>query len=195
MTFLKVQLQIAGAPTVHYTYVATLFYQMAYSTQNHVVDLSLPVQNDALLITVDINKSTTCTYIPCQIPKEELIKLLPKSWVTNYEKFHQSLVPVQSVEPSFKRNLDGMVDITFKRIATLESSSPGLFSTPINMISPIAYQDVPIPSFDNDGRPVYAFKEGSHNFWDICTCLDYLQTKDEVDRPSRKKEEVDQAKI
>jgi hypothetical protein len=93
--FLKVQLQITGADQVLDTYQATLHYQMAYRVQNHAFDLVLPITNDALLITVDTNQRATCTHVPRQIPKEDLQKLL-LSWNTNYEKLHQSFVPIQS---------------------------------------------------------------------------------------------------
>uniref|UniRef100_A0A6N2KCQ4 Uncharacterized protein n=1 Tax=Salix viminalis TaxID=40686 RepID=A0A6N2KCQ4_SALVM len=104
--FLKVQLQITGADQVLDTYQATLHYQMAYRIQNHVFDLVLPVTNDALLITVDTNQKATSTHVLRQIPKDELQKLLPSSWITNYEKLHQNSVPIQSMEPEFTKKTD-----------------------------------------------------------------------------------------
>ncbi|KAJ6947666.1 hypothetical protein NC651_002131 [Populus alba x Populus x berolinensis] len=88
---------------------------MAYQVQNHAFDLVHPVTNDPLLITVDINQRVTCTHVPRQIPKEDLQKLLPSSWITNYEKLHQSSVPIQSTEPEFTKKVDGIVKITFKK--------------------------------------------------------------------------------
>uniref|UniRef100_A0A6N2MSN9 Uncharacterized protein n=1 Tax=Salix viminalis TaxID=40686 RepID=A0A6N2MSN9_SALVM len=108
--FLKVQLQITGADQVLDTYQATLHYQMAYRVQNHAFDLVLPVTNDALLITVDTNQKATCTHVRRQIPKDELQKLLPSSWITNYEKLHQNSVPIQSMEPEFTKKADAMAD-------------------------------------------------------------------------------------
>ena len=67
---------------------------MAYRVQNHAFDLVLHVTNDALLITVDTNQKATCTHVPRQILKENLQKVLPSSWITNYEKLHQSSVPI-----------------------------------------------------------------------------------------------------
>lgn len=110
---------------------------MAYRVQNHAVDLFVPVQNDAIFIMVNTSRSTTCTHVPRQIPKEGLIKLLPKSWVTTYEKYHQSSTAIQLTEPSFKRNSNGTVDITFKREASLDLRPQGLFSAPVMMIQPV----------------------------------------------------------
>lgn len=162
LTFLKVQLQISGAPMIPDTFLATLHYQMASCVQNHAFDLSLPVQNDALLISVDSNKAANCVHVPCRVQKEELLKLLPKSWVTNYEKFHQMSVPIQSAEPIFSKNQDRTVDIRFKRTGSLSSSPQGLFFAPVMMIEPKKYEDIPISSFDKTRLPIYAYKEGSH---------------------------------
>ncbi|KAJ7001597.1 hypothetical protein NC653_011876 [Populus alba x Populus x berolinensis] len=61
--FLKVQLQITSADQVLDTYQATLHYQMAYRVQNHAFELVLPITNNDLLITVDINQRVACTHI------------------------------------------------------------------------------------------------------------------------------------
>ncbi|KAG5255169.1 movement protein [Salix suchowensis] len=165
--FLKVQLQITGADQVMDTYQATLLYQMAYRVQNHAFDLVLPVTNDALLITVDTNQKATCTHVPRQIPKDELQKLLPSSWITNYEKLHQNSVPIQSMEPEFTKKADG---------------------TPIHDPLP-----VPVESFSNTGLPVYSFAEDNHNFWDICHCdscyNEAMTEKDDTPRHKRKSSE------
>ncbi|KAG5234177.1 zinc finger, CCHC-type, viral movement protein [Salix suchowensis] len=162
--FLKVQLQITGADQVLDTYQATLHYQMAYRVQNHAFDLVLPVTNDALLITVDTNQKATCTHVPRQIPKDELQKLLPSSWITNYKKLHQKSVPIQSMEPEFTKKTDG---------------------TPIH--EPLL---VPIESFSNTGLPVYSFAEDNHNFWDTCHCdscsNEAMTDKDDTPRHKRK---------
>ncbi|CAH8254130.1 unnamed protein product [Arabidopsis lyrata] len=80
---MQIQLQITGAPQVRNTYAATLHHQMAYRVQNHSMDLSLPSDTeDALLIQLESQYSPSCIHIPRQIPREELVKLLPESWVT-----------------------------------------------------------------------------------------------------------------
>ena len=99
---------------------------MAYRVQNHAFDLVLPVTNDALLITVDTNQRATCTHVPRQILKENLLKLLPSSWITNYEKLHQSSVPIQSTEPEFTKKADGTVEIIFKK-GESSTSPPSIF--------------------------------------------------------------------
>lgn len=77
-----------------------------------------------------------------------LLKFLPKPWVTNYEKFHQTSVPILFAEPVFLRNQDGTVDITFKRTRSLEITCQGLFSAPIMMIEPKEYEYILINYFD-----------------------------------------------
>ena len=72
----------------------TLHYQMIYKVQNHALDLALPGTTDALMITAYSQNIPMCTQIPKQIPTEELKKLLPDSWITNYEKLYQSHIAV-----------------------------------------------------------------------------------------------------
>ena len=84
-----VEVQIIGVEQDPKSIGATLHYQMAYRLQDHALDLAVPSSTDALMISVDPNQMATCTHIPRQIPTEELVKLLPGAWVTNYEKLWQ----------------------------------------------------------------------------------------------------------
>lgn len=61
------------------------------------MDPSLPRGENALLLNVDAtNEATMCTQIPRQLAREELVKILPNSWVTNYEKLRELVEPLQS---------------------------------------------------------------------------------------------------
>ncbi|KAJ0526512.1 hypothetical protein HanRHA438_Chr09g0406761 [Helianthus annuus] len=106
LTALKAQIQIGGTPQVN-TFQATFHYQMAYRVQNHSLDIMVPGSQDnsgdALLIDIDSNATPTCTYVPKQLSREELTKLLPEKWITNYEQIHQA--PVQTTTtPDFVRH-------------------------------------------------------------------------------------------
>ncbi|GJR09666.1 hypothetical protein Tco_0792318, partial [Tanacetum coccineum] len=47
-----------------------------------------------------------------QLSRDELVKLLPEKWITNYEQIHQA--PVQSTSaPEFVRHENGLVEIKF----------------------------------------------------------------------------------
>ncbi|KAJ6949828.1 hypothetical protein NC651_003722 [Populus alba x Populus x berolinensis] len=137
---------------------------MAYRVQNHAFDLVLPVTNDVLLIIVDTYQRATCTHVQRQIPKEDLQKLLPSSWIFNYEKLHQSFVPKQSTEPEFTKKADGTVEIIFKKGES--STSPlGIFSPFISMMQPAQNPLlVPIESFSKDSLPVYSFAHDNYVF-------------------------------
>ncbi|KAJ6854520.1 hypothetical protein NC651_039445 [Populus alba x Populus x berolinensis] len=185
--FLKVQLHITGADQVQDTYQAILHYQMVYRVQNHAFDLVLPVTNDALLITIDTNQRATCTHVPRQIPKEDLQKLLPSSWIANYEKLHQSFVPIQSTEPEFTKKADGTVEIIFKK-GESSTSPPRIFSSSISMVQPApAPLPVPVATFSKDGCPVYAFSQDNHVFWDICSCESCCNKDLDADFPKHKR--------
>ncbi|KAL3643584.1 hypothetical protein CASFOL_014399 [Castilleja foliolosa] len=196
---LQIQLQITGAPQIDNTYVATLHHQMAYRVQNHAMDLSLPRDTeDALLIQLESQHSPSCIHIPRQIPRNELIQLLPESWVTNYEKIHERSTPIQSVESSIQRRKDGAVEIAFKQQKD-EKARPSAFCTEINTISAVESTEpmdeerylngVPISSFDSKGHPVHVFAyETGHKFFDICDCETCsMNTSDEDNTPRRRR--------
>ncbi|VVB04428.1 unnamed protein product [Arabis nemorensis] len=196
---MQIQLQITGAPQVGNTYAATLHHQMAYRVQNHAMDLSLPCDTeDALLIQLESQHSPSCIHIPRKIPKDELIKLFPESWVTNYEKLHENNTPIQSVDSSISRRKDGAIQIEFKQHGST-SSRPPAFCTKINTISPPEeppslenpyLPGVSIESFNSLGDPIYSFEDNTgHNFLDVCDCPNCLMNEsDEDDTPKRRKQ-------
>ena len=66
-----------------------------YQLQNHALDLPTPhTTSEALMILADT--IPTIIQIPKQIQKQELLKLMPLEWLTNYEHFHQKSEPVQT---------------------------------------------------------------------------------------------------
>nr|GEZ37896.1 putative zinc finger, CCHC-type [Tanacetum cinerariifolium] len=108
---------------------------MAYRVQNHLLDILVPGQENAgkaLLIDVDSNATPTCTYVPRQLSRDELVKLLPEKWITNYEQIHQA--PVRSTSaPEFVRHENGLVEIKF---SSSQSKSDNVFPTGIHRITP-----------------------------------------------------------
>ena len=67
--------------------------------QNHALDLPTPsTKSDALMILADTYIIPTIIQIPKQIQKQELLKLMPLEWLTNYEHFHQNSKPVETIE-------------------------------------------------------------------------------------------------
>jgi len=88
LSFMKVQVQLTGAPQTADSVAVTLHYQMVYQVQNHALDLNFNNGNeDALFISMQ-NDQASCIHVPRQIPKDTLAKLLPETWITNYEKLH-----------------------------------------------------------------------------------------------------------
>uniref|UniRef100_A0A251TWY6 Putative zinc finger, CCHC-type n=1 Tax=Helianthus annuus TaxID=4232 RepID=A0A251TWY6_HELAN len=167
LTALKAQIQIGGTPQVN-TFQATFHYQMAYRVQNHSLDIMVPGSQDnsgdALLIDIDSNATPTCTYVPKQLSREELTKLLPEKWITNYEQIHQA--PVQTTTtPDFVRHQDGQVEVRFARQDRRE-----IFST-ISMLQPA---------------------EEPHFPFDVCDCQECLdeayelEYKEETKRKKKK---------
>ena len=67
----------------------------------------------ALMILADTDTIPTIIQIPKQIQKQELLKLMPLEWLTNYEHFHQNSEPVQITEATFERRQNGQVKLSF----------------------------------------------------------------------------------
>nr|GEX01971.1 putative zinc finger, CCHC-type [Tanacetum cinerariifolium] len=164
LTAPKAQIQIGGTPQVN-TSQATFHYQMAYRVQNHSLDILVPRQDnvgDALLIDVDSNATPTCTYILRQLSRDELVKLLPEKWITNYEQIHQA--PVRSTSaPEFVKHENGLVEIKF---SSSQSKSDHVFPTWIHMITP------------TDKEPA---QEVKHIWWDVCNCKSYQDEAVNID--------------
>ncbi|KDP22934.1 hypothetical protein JCGZ_01841 [Jatropha curcas] len=97
-----------------------------------------------------------------QLPREELEKLIPSAWITNYEKLHQLPQPVQQQDPIFVCQLDKSVRISF-----LPSSSELRHS--VSLIQPVKSKPLkhaPIHSFAHTGKEIYAAKNDGHFLWD-----------------------------
>ena len=92
-----------------------------YRIQNHALDLPTPyTTSDALMILADTDTYTipTIIQIPKQIQKQDLLKLMPLEWLTNYEHFHQNSKPVQTTEATFDRRPNGQVKLFFQTLDT-----------------------------------------------------------------------------
>ncbi|KAH9780771.1 hypothetical protein KPL71_008210 [Citrus sinensis] len=134
--------------------MATLQHQLVYRLQNHALDLPSPqTSSDALMILADTKTIPTIVQIPRQIPKQELLKLMPMEWLSNYEKFHQNSQPIHTSEAFFEKRDD---------VST-------------------AQENIPICSFSLKGYPIYPDKLDGHFLWDVpgshmcnpdCPCLE-----------------------
>ncbi|KAJ9188069.1 hypothetical protein P3X46_003464 [Hevea brasiliensis] len=147
--------------------MATLHHQIIYKLQDHVVDLSQPsVSNDALLVLADTETTPTIVQIPQQLPRNELEQLIPKDWLTNYERLHSTSQPIQITEYSFRRNPDGTVQTTFQPPWHSTGSLP-IFQT--MMIQPLEKEqdDFPIRAVTPDSHYIYPKKIDGHCPWDI----------------------------
>ncbi|KAH9750675.1 hypothetical protein KPL71_013962 [Citrus sinensis] len=98
-TTLKVQIQIQGAEQIYSAKIATLHHQLVYRLQNHALDLPTPEHHsDTLMVLAESDQIPTIIQIPRQIPRHELIKLMPLEWISNYEQFHNNTAPIQTSE-------------------------------------------------------------------------------------------------
>ncbi|KAK5813620.1 hypothetical protein PVK06_029071 [Gossypium arboreum] len=176
---LKVQIQIARAPQVASAITATLHYQIVYMIQDHVFNLSMHETDDL--------------YSSRQIPKRELIKLLPDKWITSYEKLHEHSQPIQSTSSQIMSKGDGTTEIKFDHSHLHSFQNPNIFPTQLMMQpneKPAQFHDQEDPdcccplcesgperslieSFSADGKPLYMFKDPvtGHGPWALnCSC-------------------------
>ncbi|KAK9006526.1 hypothetical protein V6N11_035562 [Hibiscus sabdariffa] len=190
---LKVQIHIVGAPQVENSIIATLHYQFAYRIQDHAYRLTGCGTGDSLFLSVHTKEEPHCIHIPRQIPRKDLIKLLPDKWVTNYEKIHEGRQPVRSENSKIISKGDGTTEIKFDHSHLQDQPTPVIFPTQLMMQpqgdptgahdpkDPNCYCDLCHPGaesrmvekFTVDGKPIYSFRNQltGHCPWDEdCTC-------------------------
>ncbi|KAH9698099.1 hypothetical protein KPL71_023882 [Citrus sinensis] len=119
-----------------------------------------------------------------QIPRHELIQLMPLEWISNYEQFHNNTAPIQTSESMFERRQDGTVRMNFKPPPSAPQEPPRLSFTYSSMITTVqtTQEDLPITGFNSEGYPVYPAKHNGHFLWDVpgsgmcdptCPCWDH----------------------
>ncbi|KAL4308338.1 hypothetical protein GQ457_01G014800 [Hibiscus cannabinus] len=190
---LKVQVHIVGAPQVESSIIATLHYQIVYRVQDHAIKLSRCGSNDSLLITVNTQEQPHCVHVPRQIPREELIQLLPERWVTSYDQFHAAKQPIRSTNTKIISKGDGTSEIRFDHSYLKDPPTPSVFPTQMMMTprgdltqshdkeDPDCYCELCHPGaeakmiefFDSNGKPILFFKNlvTGRCPWNIdCSC-------------------------
>ncbi|KAG7547611.1 Viral movement protein [Arabidopsis suecica] len=167
---LKVQLQIIGAPMQEETSDEALYLEVTSASQ-----------------------APNSIQIPRQISREELLKKLPESWVTSYEKIHQaSQAPIQSSEVSFHSRSDGTTEIKFEKPrSSFQKKLFTQFTIQIeeqDLYDPIKKKDLQPIAFGQDGTVVYPFKdENGHCYFDVCSCTACLEDSYESDEEKRRR--------
>jgi len=164
---LKVQIQITGAEQVSEALSATLHHQIIYRLQDHAIDLALPSCKDGAIFVLANNQEYTpfIVQIPRNISQQELQKLVPMQWVTNYEKLHMNQKPMKLTETTFRRSTDGTVKTIFKAPEDTPSSSSSIFQS--LMISPVTKErKIPLAGVFPDGKPLFTDKVNGHFIWD-----------------------------
>ncbi|KAH9763276.1 hypothetical protein KPL70_001107 [Citrus sinensis] len=196
---LKVQVQIQGAEQISSAKIATLHHQLVYRLQNHALDLPTPEHHsDTLMVLAESDQIPTIIQIPRQIPRHELIKLMPLEWISNYEQFDNNTAPIQTSESMFERRQDGTVRMTFKPSPSAPQEPPRLSFTYSSMITTVhtAQEDLPITGFNSKGYPVYPAKQNGHFLWDAhglgmcdpnCPCWDDWDEDDDYATTRKKK--------
>ncbi|KAK9029792.1 hypothetical protein V6N11_026894 [Hibiscus sabdariffa] len=198
MDTLKVQIHIVGAQQVESSIIATLHYQIVYRVQDHAFRLGGCESNDSLLITVNTQEQPHCVHIPRQIPKDELIQLLPERWVTSYDQIHAIKQPIRSTNTKIISKGDGTSKIRFDHSHLKNSPTPPIFSTQMMMtprgdLTQTHDKEYPncwcelchpraesrmIEYFDADGKPILFFKDSvtGHCPWNIdCSCAQCVE--------------------
>ncbi|KAH1114456.1 hypothetical protein J1N35_007834 [Gossypium stocksii] len=83
-----------------------------------------------------LNELLLTMYPYPQIPKAELIKLLPKKWITNYEMLHEHDQPIQSTKSQTISKKDGTTKIKFDHSHLRSLKTRSVFPTML-MMQPI----------------------------------------------------------
>ena len=114
------------------------------------------------MVLTESDQIPTIIQIPRQIPRRELIKLMPLEWISNYEKFHTNTSPIQTTESMFERRSDGTVRMTFRPPPTAPEEPRRLSFTYSTMVTAIqtCQEKLPITGFN------YPTKLDGHFLWD-----------------------------
>ncbi|MBA0765642.1 hypothetical protein Gotri_014802 [Gossypium trilobum] len=131
---------IIGDEMVESTVTVTLHYQIVYRVQDHAFKLSNQGSEDSLLISVNTKEEPHCVHVPKQIPKQELLNLLPEKWVTNYEQIHQHDQLIRSTKSQIITRADGTSEIKFDHSHLKQLPTPPIFSTQM-MLQPLQPDD------------------------------------------------------
>ncbi|KAL2492284.1 hypothetical protein Adt_27912 [Abeliophyllum distichum] len=169
LSVLKIQVQIVSAVPTGIIYGATFHYQMVYRIQNHSLDFLMPQSTeDALFLQMETDHPS-CIYVPQQIPRNELLKLIPDTWLISYEQHHQAsknAQPIQSSTHHFRRKSNGQIEIMFKR-ETTQKKAPCF---PTQYAFTKAEANIPIYIFNSEKKPIYVQTNEGHMYWDVCFC-------------------------
>ncbi|KAI5420414.1 hypothetical protein KIW84_044273 [Lathyrus oleraceus] len=135
---------------------------------NHSIDLHLSgCSSDSLLVVTNKEEDTpSIVQILRRIIREELTHLIPLEWITNYERLHVDIRPIQSQEATFRRSIDKTVKTIFKKPDEGSTSMSPIFQT--MMIQPVLKEDwCHVYAVTTKGKPIYADKIDGHFVWDI----------------------------
>lgn len=101
--------------------LAILHYQMAYRLQDPCIFKDkipgyyqkkkdkIPGGFDTPILVADQDKNVTCTRLSLNCTKEELLKVIPDTWITNYENLNEQRKPIESHNCIIERRQDGTV--------------------------------------------------------------------------------------
>ncbi|KAK3230237.1 hypothetical protein Dsin_002118 [Dipteronia sinensis] len=159
------------------SYMATLHHLIAYRLQDHALDLLIPGHSDdTIFIKAEKEDEVpTIIQIPKQLPRDQLVELMPLSWITNYEKAFQSTVPVIASNTTYTRQPDSTIKTVYKPLTDVPASHPEV--TPSAPPDPPIFQslmtrpvtsedDIPIHNLEADGSAIYIDKINGHFIWD-----------------------------
>ena len=196
-TALKVQLQVTDTHQVTSAIMATLHHQLVYRLQNHALDLQKSGSSNALMVLADAdNEVSSVVEIPRQIKKEELQKLIPTQWISNFENLQKRSELVQATASSFSRLADGRIKTTFQipEEDAPQTSTSQFMMQPINHKEVKWQEKVPAYSFRPSGHVVSTDRINGHFIWDIpgsgmcdsdCSCDDNSDYEDDNPRSRR----------
>ena len=86
-----------------------------YRLQNHALDQpTSQTTTYALMILADTDTIPTIIQIPKQIQKQELLKLMPLEWLSNYEQFTRIQSQFKPLKPYLKEDLMAKLRCPFR---------------------------------------------------------------------------------
>lgn len=176
---------------------------MGYRLQDHAINLCVLVQEKGpIFVEADQPRIPSIVQFPPALCREELLKRIPSTWLTNYEnlqkQFHETPMTFQAPVSSYQRLPNGTIQITYEfpeKVTDTEAVTTNTLPFAQSMvIFPIESEtDIPVSKFYPDGRKIYVNKINGHFIWDTASercdpdysCDDYSNDDDYAPRWSK----------
>ena len=109
-------------------------------------------ENALVVLAKSTHETPSIVQMSKQIPKKELLQLMPLEWISNYENFKRNSTFAIATKATFRRSVNGTIKTIFKKSNEEEPFSENLLVFYTMMITPgVAENRLPIHAIKPNG--------------------------------------------